>query len=251
MNNDILTDIVNRSGTPCFVYDFDQVRDRVAKLHDAFGGRFTISYAMKANPNPAILQRMRSCVPGLDVSSGGELQRALSLGWPPRDISFTGPAKRPAELSLAVESKIGAVVVESVREAIELNDLARAAGTRQTILLRISPTKVPPGFGSRMAGRPSQFGVDEEDARRRRERDAATSPRRARRLSHLLRHAVPERPGCRPELSILRRYLLSPLPGSSSPCKEADSSVLASASLITTKTAHWIWPPSPPSPHPH
>ena len=169
MNQQILNDIVHRFGTPCFVYDFDQVRERAASLHNAFAGRFAISYAMKANPNPAILRRMRTCVPGLDVSSGGELQRALALGWAPRDISFTGAAKRTAELSLAVESKIGAVVVESMREANELNDLAAMAGTRQKILLRLSPVKVPPGFGSRMAGRPSQFGVDEEDA------DAAVS----------------------------------------------------------------------------
>ena len=56
-------------------------------------------------------------------------------------------------------------MVESVREARELSQLARAAGKVQRILVRIAPSRVPRGFGVNMAGRPCQFGIDEEDAR--------------------------------------------------------------------------------------
>ena len=88
---------------------------------------------------------------------------AIEQGWLASKITFTGPAKRAAELSLGVETGIGSVVVESVEEARKLSELAATAGKSQKILIRIAPAKVPAGFGSKMAGRPSQFGIDEED----------------------------------------------------------------------------------------
>jgi diaminopimelate decarboxylase len=162
--NGIFNDVIERFGTPCFVYNFDQVRSRVAAVREAFGGRFKTSYAVKANPNPKILDRMRSVVDLLDVSSAGELNRAIGCGWDARALSFTGPAKRDAELELAQARQIGAVILESVGEARRLNDLAQRVGGRQAVLIRIAPAKIPSGFGVSMAGRPCQFGIDQEDA---------------------------------------------------------------------------------------
>jgi len=158
-----LSQVVERSGTPCFVYDFDQVRQRVAALREAFGGRLKISYAVKANPNPAILRRMRGLVVLLDISSAGELRSAINCGWPADLLGFTGPGKREFELTAAVEARIGAIIVESPREAGVINELAGRIGLRQKVLIRIAPAKIPPGFGVSMAGRPCQFGIDEED----------------------------------------------------------------------------------------
>jgi diaminopimelate decarboxylase len=163
VTHDLLSSIARQHGTPCFVYDLDAIRHRAASLRDAFGGRFRISYAVKSNPNPTLLARMRGVVDQLDISSGGELLRATRQGWPAEQVGFTGPGKRDAELRAAVGNGVGAVVLESPDEARRLDAFAAEAALRQPVLIRISPLRVPAGFGSRMAGRPSQFGIDEED----------------------------------------------------------------------------------------
>ena len=158
-----LAGIAEQFGTPCFVYDLDQIRERARAVRDAFGGRFLLSYAIKCNPNMELLKRMRFVVDLLDISSGGELQRAVSTGWDSGKLSFTGPAKREAELQAAVKQRVGEVIVESTREAERLSQIAQREGGRQAILIRIAPLKVPAGFGSRMGGKPSPFGIDEEE----------------------------------------------------------------------------------------
>lgn len=161
----LLGEIASRHGTPTFVYFMDDAEARVAALRKAFQGLFGVSYAMKCNPHPEVVSRIARWVDTLDVSSGGELRVALSLDYPAHKISFTGPAKSRADLQLSVAREIGEVVVESVREARELSQIASAAGKVQRILVRIAPRRVPKGFGVNMAGRPCQFGIDEEDAR--------------------------------------------------------------------------------------
>ena len=160
----ILADLARRHGTPSFVYFLDEVRARIDALNAAFGGRFGISYAAKSNPNPALVAWMKEQVPSLDISSGGELHRALAAGWSGDRISFTGPGKRAWELEDAVEARVGKLVLESVREAEDLAAIAAAVKRVQPVLLRIAPASLPRGFGVNMAGKPTQFGVDEEDA---------------------------------------------------------------------------------------
>ena len=164
--NDLLEKIATEHGTPCFVYFVEQIRERVSSLREAFGGRFQISYAVKANPNPLLLHRLRGVVDLLDISSGGELSLALRHEWPRECISFTGPGKREQDLRQAIEHRIGEHVVESVDEARTLDALASNLpdGERQRVLVRVAPKKLPRGFGVRMAGKPCQFGIDEEDA---------------------------------------------------------------------------------------
>lgn len=156
-----LLDIAARHGTPAYVYDLGHVRRRVTELRAALGGTFRISYAVKANPNAQVLRAMRDLVDTLDVSSAGEIDRALAAGWPPGRIGFTGPAKRTAELQCAVDARLGDVIVESLDEIDRLAATAAAAGIRQSVLIRLCPDTVVPGFGSRMAGKPTQFGIEE------------------------------------------------------------------------------------------
>ena len=161
--NEVLRTVAREFGTPCYVYFLDQVRARVAAVRAAFGNRFHLSYAMKSNPNPGLLRRLRGVVDSVDVSSGGEVLRALACGWEPRTLGFTGPGKTAAELRTAVERGIGEVIVESVDEAEVLNRIAGQARRRQRVLIRIAARTVPRGFGVNMSGKPTQFGIDEEE----------------------------------------------------------------------------------------
>lgn len=160
----LLAAAADRFGTPAYVYLADAIEDRIATLRQSFGRWFGLSYAVKANPNPALLAWMLGRVDSLDISSGGELARALAAGWDPARLSFTGPAKREAELAAAVSAGPVEMVLESLREARALSRLAVAAGRVQPVLVRLSPDRVPRGFGDHMAGRPSPFGIDVEEA---------------------------------------------------------------------------------------
>lgn len=159
----VLRTVAREFGTPAYVYFVDHVVARVALLRAAFGHRFRVSYAIKCNPNHHLLRRLRGVVDLLDVSSGGEVRRALAAGWAPAELSFTGPGKTDGELRAAVAAGVGEVVVESIHEAELLAGLARATGRQVRVLLRIGPRTVPRGFGLNMTGRPSQFGIDEEE----------------------------------------------------------------------------------------
>lgn len=161
--NTQLQSIADHYGTPCYVYSADAIAARAQALRETFGGRFRLRYAAKANPNPAILNLIEEQIDTIDISSSGELRIALSAGWPAARLSFTGPGKRAAELEAALTAGVGEIVVESLYEARTLDAMAATHGIRQAILLRLSPARLPRGFGVNMAGKPSQFGVDEED----------------------------------------------------------------------------------------
>jgi diaminopimelate decarboxylase len=158
----ILAEAAERFGTPSYVYFLDDIIERAALINRVFGGLFEISYAVKANPNHALLRGIDSAIGGLDVSSGGELIRGLECGYAPERLSFSGPGKSLAELALAIDRGCGEVIVESVQEMIDLDGLAGERKRRATAVIRVCPQSVPKGFGVSMGRRPSQFGIDEE-----------------------------------------------------------------------------------------
>ena len=158
-----LAEVAARFGTPLYVYDVREIAARAEALRRATAGRFELSWAMKSNPNPALVARMRAVADTLDVSSIGEVERAVEAGWDAAQMTFVGPAKGADEIRRAVEVGVGHLVVESREEATEAGACAVALGRAQPVLLRISPSKLPKGFGSAMAGRATAFGFDEEE----------------------------------------------------------------------------------------
>jgi diaminopimelate decarboxylase len=160
--SEILAEAAERFGTPSYVYFLDDILKRAALINRVFAGNLEISYAVKANPNVALLRGISAAIGGLDVSSGGELVRGLECGYAPERLSFSGPGKSIEELALAVERRCGEVIVESVQEMIDLDGLAQERKQRMNVVLRVCPQSVPKGFGVSMGRRPSQFGIDEE-----------------------------------------------------------------------------------------
>lgn len=157
-----LADAAARVGTPLYAYDMDAIHARFAQLKSLFGRHFGVSYAIKANPNIELMRRILPLVATFDVSSYHEAERALAAGMPPTRITFSGPAKRETEIRRAVEGGIGELVLESLAEADSANAFAAARNMRQPVLLRINPATVTSHFGVNMAGKASQFGIDEE-----------------------------------------------------------------------------------------
>lgn len=163
VGNKKLGEIVAEVGTPAFVYDRGVLERKWAMLRAALPERFDVFYSVKANPNPAILEVLVEQGAGLEVASSGEIRLASQAGCAPRQVSFAGPGKTPAELELAVEQGLGEIHVESLREVERLAAIARRRGTVAGIALRVNPQPEGSGGAMRMGGKPAPFGIDEED----------------------------------------------------------------------------------------
>ena len=157
-----LQQVADSCGTPSYAYFPERAVAGLEQLEGVFGEHFTVSFAIKCNPNVGLLRSLRSRLRHVDASSIAEIERALAAGYPPPSMSFSGPAKRDAELARAIELGVGAIVCESEAQLARTDELARSLGTRASVLLRINPRNVPKKFGLHMAGRAGQFGVDEE-----------------------------------------------------------------------------------------
>jgi diaminopimelate decarboxylase len=138
-----------------------------------------VRYAVKANPNRELLRRLSRWVDSFDISSAGELKLARQAGIESSRLSLTGPAKSRADLQLALDAGCGEIVLESAEETADLEAACQGAGRTAAVLVRVNPRNMPRGFGVSMAGRASQFGVDEEEL------DPFLEDLRTRRLLHI------------------------------------------------------------------
>lgn len=159
-----VTRLAGRVGsTPFFAYDRSLVTERVARLRTALPTDVEISYAVKANPMPALVQHLSTLVDSLDVASGAEMRVALDTPLGPGAVSFAGPGKSPAELAQAVAAGV-LVEVESPLEVDRITAAGEELGIRPVVALRLNPDFEVKGSGMRMGGGPRQFGVDVETA---------------------------------------------------------------------------------------
>ena len=147
--------------TPFFAYDRGLLDERVDRLRAALPVRVELSYAMKANPMPAVVQHLAGRVDRIDVASGLELRSALDSGIRPERVSFAGPGKSPAEIRQAVASGI-IVEVESPTEIERVIAAGDELGLTPSIAIRVNPDFAVKGSGMRMGGGPQQFGIDAE-----------------------------------------------------------------------------------------
>ncbi|MER6974651.1 pyridoxal-dependent decarboxylase, exosortase A system-associated [Nocardioides sp. NPDC000445] len=147
--------------TPFFAYDRAAIDARVASLREALPGDVHLSYAVKANPMPAVVQHLARTVDALDVASGAEMRVALDTGMAPGEVSFAGPGKSVAELTQAVAAGV-LVEIESPLEADRLVEAAERLGIRPRVAVRVNPDFEVKGSGMRMGGGAQQFGVDAE-----------------------------------------------------------------------------------------
>ena len=133
--------IAEAVGTPVYVYSQATLQRHARVFREALGALdnpLTV-FAVKANPNLAVLRVLQGEGFGADVVSGGELRRALAAGMAPDTIIFSGVGKTRAELELGLDTGIAQFNVESREEGRELAELAAARGERARAALRINP----------------------------------------------------------------------------------------------------------------
>ena len=133
-----VTEIADEFGTPVFVVDEDDFRSRCREIAAAFGGGEYVRYAAKAFLCTEVARWIDEEGLSLDVCSGGELAVALHANFPPERIALHGNNKSVDELTAAVKSGVGHVVLDSMTEIERLDEIAGAAGVVQDVLVRVT-----------------------------------------------------------------------------------------------------------------
>ncbi|WP_405365496.1 type III PLP-dependent enzyme [Kitasatospora sp. NBC_00039] len=158
-------DLAERYGTPLYVYDLDRVQAARDDLFAALPEGFELFAAVKANPHPEVLRALRegsdhAC--RAEISSTGELAAALTAGFDPAEILYTGPGKTDGELDEAIAKGVRMFSVESATDLEHIGAVALRHGVVADALLRINSVSASATTSIRMTGAPSQFGIDSE-----------------------------------------------------------------------------------------
>ncbi|MFN3820580.1 diaminopimelate decarboxylase [Blastomonas sp.] len=136
-----LARIAEEVGTPVYVYSRATLERHADVFREGLAGvpRKHLAFAVKSNPNLAVLKVLAQRGYGADVVSGGELDRALAAGIAPADIVFSGVGKTADEIRHALATGIGQFNIESEEEGEMLAAVANAMGLNAAAVLRINP----------------------------------------------------------------------------------------------------------------
>lgn len=130
-----------RIETPFYYYDTAVLRKTLQTINAEAGKHegFCVHYAIKANANPKVLNIICQAGLGADCVSGGEIEAAITTGFPANKIVFAGVGKSDWEINLGLDAGIFAFNVESVPELQVINQLASAKNTVANVAFRINP----------------------------------------------------------------------------------------------------------------
>ncbi|WP_406112831.1 diaminopimelate decarboxylase [Streptomyces sp. NBC_01014] len=157
-----LAEVADRFGTPVYVLDEAEVRGRCRAYRAAFP-EADVVYAAKAFLCRAVAHWAEEEGLGLDVCSAGELELAVTTGFPPERIVMHGNAKSPADLRAAVRLGVGRIVVDSASEIARLAAIV-APGERQSVMVRVVPGIAAGGHAAVRTGTEDQkFGLSITD----------------------------------------------------------------------------------------
>ena len=135
-------ELTREFGSPLYVLDETELRAGMREYRQAFESRHAdteVTYASKAYLSRFMAAVCREEGIGLDIVSGGELAIALAAGFPVEHCHFHGNNKGEEELREALAAGVGRIIVDNFHELELLDRVARAMGTVQRIILRLSP----------------------------------------------------------------------------------------------------------------
>ena len=164
--NVALSQIAAQFNTPCYVYSKAALTQAFTDFKAGLvGTNHLICFAVKANPNIAILNLFAKLGAGFDIVSGGELARVLAAGGDPQKIVFSGVGKSTEEMRNALSAGIFCFNVESASELVRLNEVAKSMGKIAPVSLRVNPNvdaKTHPYISTGLKN--NKFGVAFDDA---------------------------------------------------------------------------------------
>ena len=133
--------IADEVGTPVYVYSRATLERHARVFREALAplGDPWIAFALKSNPNLAVVKVLQGQGFGADVVSGGEMRRALTAGMAPDTIVFSGVGKTHKELADGLDAGIGQFNIESEEEGHELALIAERKGMNAPAALRVNP----------------------------------------------------------------------------------------------------------------
>ncbi len=162
-----VAELVATHGSPLYVYSASELRQNLSALRAAFGpANPLVCYSVKSCGNLGVLRVLANEGAGMDIVSGGELQRALAAGVSPDKIVFAGVGKSRAEMAQAVAADIFMFNVESHEELQRLQATAAETGKRVRVALRVNVDVADPQTHTMTAtgGRHTKFGIPIEQA---------------------------------------------------------------------------------------
>lgn len=161
-----LDEICQSFGTPSYVYSKKNIVDSYNKLDKAFHKHERlICFAVKANPNIAILNILANLGAGFDIVSGGELRRVIAAKGDTKKVVFSGIGKSADEIKFALQNEILAFNIESEPELYRIQNIAKSMGKKANISIRVNPNvdaKTHPYISTGL--KDNKFGVDEKKA---------------------------------------------------------------------------------------
>ena len=135
-----IASIVERYGTPCFIYSKAALEQNYQAYEKAFEGHsHLICYAVKANSNLAVLNVLAKLGAGFDIVSGGELDRVIAAGGDTKKVTFSGLGKTTHEIYKALDKGIHCFNIESEAELFRINQIAVNNSQVAPISIRVNP----------------------------------------------------------------------------------------------------------------
>ncbi|PID62540.1 MAG: diaminopimelate decarboxylase [Ignavibacteriae bacterium] len=156
-------EIVEKFGTPVYVYSKNYMIDKFNELSNAFKDtNHKIFFACKSNYNLSVIELFNKLGAGIDVNSAGEFYRATKAGVNPENLIMSGVGKTAEEIKLALENNIHLLKAESLGEIELINRIAKDLKKKARLAIRVNPNVDPvthPYISTGLAE--NKFGIDE------------------------------------------------------------------------------------------
>lgn len=154
--------------TPFYCYSMKEIEKNFFTFKNSFKKvKPVICYAVKANFNERVLEKLGLLGAGADVVSSGEMFKAMKCGIKPENIVFSGVGKTEREINDAIKNNIMQINVESIEEIEEINKIAKKRKKLINISIRVNPDVDAKTHSKISTGRlEDKFGISIENTKK-------------------------------------------------------------------------------------